>query len=50
MDSLEPNFLNDNTFAYKYVIDDGSSIWGMQFFSKHTVFACTDPNEHNKWV
>ncbi|UQI42168.1 hypothetical protein [Vreelandella venusta] len=49
MDSLEPRLLNDNTFAYKYVIDDdGSSIWGMQFFGKHTVFALAEPNEHNK--
>lgn len=49
MDVLEPNFLNDNTFAYKYVIDDdGSSVWSMQFFGKHTVFATTEPNEHNQ--
>ncbi len=49
MQVLQPNFLNDKTFAYKYVIEhDGSSIWGMQFFGKHTAFACTEPNEHNK--
>lgn len=48
MNSLAPNLLNDGTFAYKYVInDDGSSIWGMEFFGKHTVFATTEPNEHN---
>tara|TARA_R110001599_G_scaffold350254_2_gene580026 strand:+ start:7426 stop:7980 length:555 start_codon:yes stop_codon:yes gene_type:complete len=51
MDSLEPNFLNDNTFAYKYIMrEDGSTIWGMQFFGKHTVFATTEPNEHNKLI
>ena len=46
---IEPNFLNDKTFAYKYIIEeDGSSIWGMEFFGKHTAFACTQPNKHNR--
>ncbi|MBY0446412.1 MAG: hypothetical protein K2Q15_14530, partial [Burkholderiales bacterium] len=39
---LEPKLLNDKTFAYKHHIsDDGSSIWGIQFFGspQTTTFA-----------
>jgi hypothetical protein len=46
MDSIPPQKLNDGTFVYKVTFnDDGSSIWGMQFFGKHTVFAYADAPE-----
>ena len=49
MGMLPPRKLNKDTFAYKSAIDDdGSSIWGMQFFGRHTVFAVTEPPRHNK--
>jgi len=43
MDQLSPNKLNKNTFIYKYIInDDGTSIWGIQFFKRHAVFAIAE--------
>lgn len=37
--SLEPKFLNDRTFCYKVGFSsDGSSVWALQMFGKHTVF------------
>lgn len=42
MDCLEPKKLNKETFIYKVLfLEDGSSIWGMQFFnvSQTTTFA-----------
>ncbi|MFZ1641692.1 MAG: hypothetical protein WAV07_09715 [Candidatus Contendobacter sp.] len=49
MSYLEPRKLNDGTFIYKVFFGkNGLSVWGMQFFGKHTVFAYTEPNEHNK--
>lgn len=49
MDHLSPHKLNKNTFVYKYIInDDGTSIWGMQFFKHHTVFAIAEAKKHNK--
>lgn len=43
MDQLSPNKLNKNTFIYKYIInDDGTSIWGIQFFKRHVVFAIAE--------
>jgi len=40
MDCLQPYALNMDTFIYKvHFSEDGTSIWGMQFFGKHTVFA-----------
>lgn len=51
MDQLPPKKLNKNTFIYKYFInDDGTSIWGMQFFKRHTVFAIAEAKKHNKSV
>lgn len=48
MDCIVPRKLNGDTFTYKvHFEDDGSSVWGMQFFATHTVFAYTKPNEHN---
>ena len=42
MDCLKPYELNDKTFVYKVQFrDDGTSIWRMQFFGKHTVFGYT---------
>lgn len=39
MDCLKPYQLNQKTFVYKVQFrDDGTSIWGMQFLGKHTVF------------
>jgi len=44
MGCLEPHFLNKKTFVYKVLFnDDESSIWGVQFFGKHTVFAYAEP-------
>ncbi|EDM46959.1 HNH endonuclease [Marinobacter algicola] len=44
MDCLNPHLLNKKTFVYKVLFnDDGSSIWGIQFFGKHTVFAYAEP-------
>ncbi|WP_431474405.1 hypothetical protein RVM24_16315 [Marinobacter sp. KM021] len=44
MDCLEPHFLNKKTFVYKVLFnDDESSIWGVKFFGKHTVFAYAEP-------
>jgi hypothetical protein len=41
MDCLEANSLNKDTFVYKFIfLDAHESIWGMQFFKKHTVFGC----------
>lgn len=35
--------LNKGTFLYRFHIgNDGSQLWGMQFFSKHTTFALVD--------
>jgi hypothetical protein len=49
MDTLEPHKLNSDTFIYKITInEDGTSIWAMQFFGKHTVFAYADAPKHNK--
>lgn len=40
MATLEPRKLNQGSFVYKVIFaQDGSSIWGMQFFGIHTVFA-----------
>ena len=40
MNCLEAHALNKGTFVYKVQFcEDGTSIWGMQFFKKHTVFA-----------
>jgi len=39
MNCLEAKSLNKDTFVYKCVFcEGGTSIWGMQFFKKHTVF------------
>lgn len=44
MNCLEAHTLNKDTFVYKFqVCEDGSSIWGMQFFKKHTVFGYAEP-------
>lgn len=46
MDCLEAHPLNKGTFVYKVQFcDDGTSIWGMQFFKKHTVFAYAESPE-----
>jgi hypothetical protein len=46
MDALSPISLNNGTFVYKgYTSEPGDSIWGMQFFKKHTVFALTEPRK-----
>lgn len=45
MDCLAPKKLNKETFIYKVLfLEDGSSIWGMQFFnvSQTTTFAYTE--------
>jgi hypothetical protein len=48
MDCLEPHKLNGDTFAYKvHFSDDGTSVWGMQFFRKHTVFGYAEAPKHN---
>lgn len=42
--SLEPKFLNDRTFSYKVGFSsDGSSVWALQMFGKHTVFGMASP-------
>ena len=42
MHSLALRPLNKGTFLYRgHVGEDGSGIWGMQFFGRHTVFAIT---------
>jgi hypothetical protein len=39
MKCLEVHNLNKDTFTYKVIfLEDGRSIWGMQFFKTHTVF------------
>lgn len=46
MDCLEAHPLNKGTFVYKVQFcEDGTSIWGMQFFKKHTVFAFVESPE-----
>lgn len=46
MDCLEVHSLNKETFVYKVQFyEDGTSIWGMQFFKKHTVFAFAESPE-----
>jgi hypothetical protein len=46
MNCLEAHSLNKGTFFYKVQFcEDGTSIWGMQFFKKHTVFAYAEPPE-----
>jgi hypothetical protein len=41
---LPRHVLNDKTFCYKVCFSqDGSSIWGLQFFGKHTVFGIASP-------
>lgn len=46
MSHLEAHHLNKETFVYKVHFDeDGTSIWGMQFFKKHTVFAYAEAPE-----
>lgn len=48
MDCLQSHRLNQDTFIYKVrFIEDGTSIWGMQFFGRHTVFAYAEAPEHN---
>jgi len=43
MDALPSKPLNKGTFVYKGVVDKGgTSIWGMQFFKRHTVFAIAE--------
>ncbi len=46
MDCLEAHSLNKGTFVYNVQIcDEGTSIWGMPFFKKHTVFAFAESPE-----
>lgn len=46
MDCLPPKYLNKETFAYKFhKSDEGDTVWGMQFFKKHTVFAYVEVPE-----
>lgn len=52
MPHAELIFLNKGTFAYRYLplAEDQSSIWGMCFFSSHTIFAyvkCGTDNTQN---
>jgi hypothetical protein len=45
MNSLQTNRLNNAMFSYKVAfMEDGSSLWGMEFFGKHQVFAFAEPN------
>jgi len=38
--SVEPRFLNNKTVVYRaFFWDDGYSLWGIEFFGKHIVFA-----------
>lgn len=44
--NLEPKFLNGSTFCYKVGFSsDGSSVWALQMFGKHTVFGIASPPE-----
>ena len=46
---VPPKSLNDNTFIYRVAIgEDGYSIWELQFFGKHLVFAGAMPTEGEK--
>ncbi len=46
MNCLGPHSLNKGTFTYKVQFcEDGTSIWGMQFFKKHTVFGYAEAPE-----
>lgn len=46
MNSLQAHTLNKGTFVYKVQFCmDGTSIWGMQFFKQHTVFAYAESPE-----
>jgi len=46
MDCLDAHPLNKETFVYKVQFyEDGASIWGIQFFKKHTVFAFAESPE-----
>jgi hypothetical protein len=45
--SLEPKFLNGGTFCYKVgFASDGTSVWALQLFGKHTVFGIASPPEN----
>lgn len=50
---LEPKFLNGGTFCYKVgFASDDTSVWALQMFGKHTVFAIASPPEDgltNPW-
>ena len=55
--SVPPRLFNDDTFVYRaFFNDDGYSIWGLQFFGKHIVFAGAtagtkkQSTEHNESV
>ena len=42
--SLTPKFLNDDTFCYMVGFSsDGSSVWALQMFGRHTVFGIAAP-------
>jgi len=46
--SLTPKFLNDDTFCYKVGFSsDGSSVWALQMFRRHTVFGMASPPEND---
>jgi len=46
MSCLEAHALNKGTFVYKVqFFEDGTSIWGVQFFKKHLVFAYVESPE-----
>ncbi len=46
IDCLHPKYLNKETFVYKYhQAEKGDSVWGMQFFKRHTVFAYVEAPE-----
>lgn len=46
MNYLGAHPLNKGTFIYKvHFCEDGTSIWGMQFFKRHTVFAFAESPE-----
>lgn len=46
MNCLTPHSLNKETFVYKVQFcEDGTSIWGMQFFKRHTVFGYAEAPE-----
>jgi hypothetical protein len=45
--TLAPKFLNDRTFCYKVGFSsDGSSVWALQMFGKHTVFGMASRPEN----